>query len=349
MVADGHRHGRHGRLLRAVAVQPVRAGAAALAAVQPGAVGRRRRSTSCSSCSTRRSTCPSEPTAATTSRPTGAIRGRGRRRSPTRGGDPVLRDVDLVISPGERLALVGPTGAGKSTLAKLIARLYDPTDGPGHASAASTCVTLSSRSLRAPHRPSCRRRASCSTARSATTSASAGRTRPTPRWTPRSRSSACGTASRRCPRARHRGARAGHPAVGGREAARVARPGPRWPTRRCSCSTRPRRRLDPGTEALVERALERLMEGRTVDRHRPPALDRRAGRPGRRGRRRPPGRARHPRRARRRRRPLRRPLRHLDPRPGQDLTPFPGLGQPHVLAGRQVQNLARSEAVGPPA
>ena len=41
----------------------------------------------------------------------------------------VLRDVSLTISPGERLALVGPTGAGKSTLAKIIARLYDPTEG----------------------------------------------------------------------------------------------------------------------------------------------------------------------------------------------------------------------------
>jgi ATP-binding cassette subfamily B protein len=40
-----------------------------------------------------------------------------------------LAEVSLKIAPGERLALVGPTGAGKSTLAKLLARLYDPTDG----------------------------------------------------------------------------------------------------------------------------------------------------------------------------------------------------------------------------
>ena len=45
------------------------------------------------------------------------------------GAHDVLRDVTLTVEPGERLALVGPTGAGKSTLAKLIARFYDPRVG----------------------------------------------------------------------------------------------------------------------------------------------------------------------------------------------------------------------------
>ncbi|WP_436529466.1 ABC transporter ATP-binding protein [Actinoplanes sp. HUAS TT8] len=42
---------------------------------------------------------------------------------------PVLHDVTLSIAPGETVACVGPTGAGKSTLAKLVARLYDPDHG----------------------------------------------------------------------------------------------------------------------------------------------------------------------------------------------------------------------------
>jgi ATP-binding cassette subfamily B protein len=40
-----------------------------------------------------------------------------------------LRDVDLTVPPGQTVALVGATGAGKSTLAKLVARFYDPTRG----------------------------------------------------------------------------------------------------------------------------------------------------------------------------------------------------------------------------
>jgi ABC-type multidrug transport system fused ATPase/permease subunit len=42
---------------------------------------------------------------------------------------PVLRDVNLVIEPGQTVALVGPTGAGKSSIANLIARFYDVTAG----------------------------------------------------------------------------------------------------------------------------------------------------------------------------------------------------------------------------
>jgi len=44
-------------------------------------------------------------------------------------GRPVLRDIDLRIAPGEHVALVGRTGAGKSTLAGLILRFFDPQRG----------------------------------------------------------------------------------------------------------------------------------------------------------------------------------------------------------------------------
>jgi ABC-type multidrug transport system fused ATPase/permease subunit len=40
-----------------------------------------------------------------------------------------LRDLDFVVPPGQTVALVGETGAGKSTFAKLVARFYDPTEG----------------------------------------------------------------------------------------------------------------------------------------------------------------------------------------------------------------------------
>jgi ABC-type multidrug transport system fused ATPase/permease subunit len=54
------------------------------------------------------------------------------RRSGSEDGQPTalaLQDVNLRVAPGETLALVGATGAGKSTMAKLVARFYDPTEG----------------------------------------------------------------------------------------------------------------------------------------------------------------------------------------------------------------------------
>ncbi|MBW4492063.1 MAG: ABC transporter ATP-binding protein/permease [Oscillatoria princeps RMCB-10] len=46
-----------------------------------------------------------------------------------KGDEYVLKDLDFTIRPGERVALVGPTGAGKSSIIRLLCRLYEPSQG----------------------------------------------------------------------------------------------------------------------------------------------------------------------------------------------------------------------------
>jgi ATP-binding cassette subfamily B protein len=59
----------------------------------------------------------------------GAVRLEGVRFRFSESGADVLRDVDLDIAPGRTVALIGPTGSGKTTLAQLLPRFHDPTAG----------------------------------------------------------------------------------------------------------------------------------------------------------------------------------------------------------------------------
>ncbi|MQA32497.1 ATP-binding cassette domain-containing protein [Modestobacter roseus] len=76
---------------------------------------------------------PTSTPAAADPRPVGRLRGEVRLADVTfayRGAPtPALREVSLTVAPGETVALVGETGAGKSTVVKLVARFYDPTSG----------------------------------------------------------------------------------------------------------------------------------------------------------------------------------------------------------------------------
>ena len=98
-------------------------------------------------------------------------------RYPTRPDVLALDRFDLSVAPGETVAIVGPSGAGKTTVFNLLLRFYDPEIGRDPASTASISATCGW-PICAGRSPSCRRSRCCSPRRSPRTSATAG---PTPR------------------------------------------------------------------------------------------------------------------------------------------------------------------------
>ena len=246
-----------------------------------------------------------EPERARGARRRRAAADRGRDRasttspSATTPPSPVLRDVDLRIAPGETVAFVGPTGAGKSTLAKLVTRFYDPTAGrvliDGHDIGEVTLDSLRRQLGVVPQEPflfAGTIRDNIAFARPDATddevweAVNAGRAhrggradaRRPRHGRPRARAS-------RCPRA---------------SASSSPWRGPSWPTPGCSCSTRP-----PPTSTCSPRPRSRRPStccSRPAHRgpDRPPPVHGHEGRPDRRGRRRPDARGRLARRAGRR-------------------------------------------------
>ena len=126
---------------------------------------------------------------------------------------PVLRDVDLSVRPGMRVALVGETGCGKTTLINLIMRFYDVTSGS---------VRVDGRDVRDWTRESLRSRR-CA--------------RRAARRTPTTSSAACRRATTRCSTARAPFPRASDSCCASRASFS--------PGRRCSSSTRPRQTSTP--------------------------------------------------------------------------------------------------------
>ena len=260
--ARGHAHGRHGGVLRADAVEPVRARAAAQPAVQHGAVGRRR---------------PAQAVrAARHAGRGGRAPGRGRparRRATSRcddvsfaygDGPPVLRDVDA--------AHPGRVPAWRSSGRPAPGSRRWPSSSPGSTTRPRAQVRFGGVDLRDATLASLRGRIvvipqegflfngtirdNVRLARAGATDAevddalrAVGRLRPV---------------RRRCPTASTPRSASGAAACRRGRSSWCRWPGPRWPIRRVLVLDEATSSLDPGTEALVEAAVDRLLEGRTV-------------------------------------------------------------------------------------
>ena len=64
-----------------------------------------------------------------------------------RRGEPVLRDLSFRVEPGQKIAIVGATGSGKTTVIKLLNRFYDVTAGP-HPGRRRRCPRMGSEDAR---------------------------------------------------------------------------------------------------------------------------------------------------------------------------------------------------------
>ncbi len=176
--------------------------------------------------------------------------------------NPALSQVSISVGIGEKLALVGPTGAGKSTLAKLMARLYDPQTGTvefgGVNLKMATMYSLRSRIAVVPQegflfngsiRDNLRiARADATDAEIESAIAAIGATEHFAQF-----SDGLDT------QVRERGSRL---SAGERQLVALARAALVDPA--VLILDEATSNLDPGTEAEVEHALERLMSGRTV-------------------------------------------------------------------------------------
>lgn len=175
---------------------------------------------------------------------------------------PVLHDVALAVEPGERLALVGPTGAGKSTLAKLMARLYDPRSGVvtfgGTDLRDATLASLRDRIVVVPQEGFLFQgsiRDNVRLARAEATDAEVDAALEAVGARQRFAVLAEGLDTQ----VRERGSRL---SAGEKQLVSLARAALADPA--VLVLDEATSSLDPGTEALVERAVDRLMEGRTV-------------------------------------------------------------------------------------
>ena len=126
--AERNAHDRSAHRVRALPRSLLRPDPAARAALHDLPVGSGRGRQAAASSSRPSRACPSGPTPSTCPRsPAHVVLDHVSFGYTT--GQAVLHDVTLDIAPGETFALVGATGAGKSTIAKLVTRFYDPTEG----------------------------------------------------------------------------------------------------------------------------------------------------------------------------------------------------------------------------